>query len=26
MATGVRDYQPGDRFSWINWKASAKRN
>jgi len=26
MATGVRDYQPGDRFSWINWKATAKRN
>jgi uncharacterized protein (DUF58 family) len=26
MATGVRDYQPGDRFSWINWKVSAKRN
>ncbi|MEH7076269.1 DUF58 domain-containing protein [Neobacillus drentensis] len=26
MVTGVRDYQPGDRFSWINWKASAKRN
>ena len=25
MAVGVRDYQPGDRFSWINWKASAKR-
>jgi uncharacterized protein (DUF58 family) len=26
MVVGVRDYQPGDRFSWINWKASAKRN
>lgn len=26
MAIGVRDYQPGDRFSWINWKATAKRN
>ncbi|MDQ0273302.1 DUF58 domain-containing protein [Cytobacillus purgationiresistens] len=26
MATGVREYQPGDRFSWINWKATAKRN
>lgn len=26
MAVGVRDYQQGDRFSWINWKASAKRN
>lgn len=26
MATGVREYQPGDRFSWINWKATARRN
>ncbi|WP_075980520.1 DUF58 domain-containing protein [Bacillus massilinigeriensis] len=26
MAVGVREYHPGDRFSWINWKASAKRN
>jgi uncharacterized protein (DUF58 family) len=26
IAIGVREYQPGDRFSWINWKASAKRN
>ncbi|WP_368297797.1 DUF58 domain-containing protein [Cytobacillus firmus] len=26
MAIGIREYQPGDRFSWINWKASAKRN
>ncbi|HWO77099.1 MAG TPA: DUF58 domain-containing protein [Bacillus sp. (in: firmicutes)] len=26
MAIGVRDYQPGDRFSWINWKATAKKN
>ena len=26
MAVGIREYQPGDRFSWINWKASAKRN
>lgn len=24
MATGVRDYQPGDRFSWIHWKSFAK--
>lgn len=23
---GIREYQPGDRFSWINWKASARRN
>ena len=26
LAIGIRDYQPGDRFSWINWKATAKRN
>ncbi|SHS23410.1 Uncharacterized conserved protein (some members contain a von Willebrand factor type A (vWA) domain) [Mycobacteroides abscessus subsp. abscessus] len=26
MAIGLREYQPGDKFSWINWKASAKRN
>jgi len=26
MVVGIREYQPGDRFSWINWKASAKRN
>lgn len=26
VATGVREYQPGDRFSWINWKATAKGN
>lgn len=26
MAIGIRDYQPGDRFSWINWKATARRN
>ncbi|MBP3039344.1 DUF58 domain-containing protein [Bacillaceae bacterium Marseille-Q3522] len=26
MAVGLREYQPGDRFSWINWKATAKRN
>lgn len=26
MAASVREYQYGDRFSWINWKASAKRN
>ena len=24
MATGVREYQPGDRFSWIHWKSFAK--
>jgi uncharacterized protein (DUF58 family) len=26
MAVGIREYQPGDRFSWINWKASARKN
>lgn len=24
MATGVRDYQSGDRFSWIHWKSFAR--
>lgn len=24
LATGVRDYQAGDRFSWIHWKSFAK--
>ncbi|MCA1057022.1 DUF58 domain-containing protein [Rossellomorea aquimaris] len=26
MATGVRSYQPGDRFSWIHWKSFARTN
>ena len=26
MMVGIREYQLGDRFSWINWKASAKRD
>ncbi|GMB10166.1 DUF58 domain-containing protein [Thermolongibacillus altinsuensis] len=26
MAVGVREYVPGDRFSWIHWKASARKN
>lgn len=26
VGAGIRQYQPGDRLSWINWKASAKRN
>ncbi len=26
MSVGIREYQPGDRFSWINWKATAKRD
>ena len=24
IATGLRDYQPGDRFSWVHWKSFAK--
>ncbi len=26
MAVGVREYQPGDRFTWIDWKSSARKN
>lgn len=26
MVVGIRQYQPGDRLSWINWKATAKKN
>ncbi|WP_010097548.1 DUF58 domain-containing protein [Ornithinibacillus scapharcae] len=26
VATGVREYMPGDRFSWIDWKQTAKIN
>ncbi|WP_164462067.1 DUF58 domain-containing protein [Bacillus sp. FJAT-42376] len=26
MASGIREYQPGDRMSWIDWKATAKRD
>ena len=26
MISGVREYQAGDRLSWINWKATAKTN
>lgn len=26
IAIGVREYKPGDRFSWIDWKASARKN
>jgi uncharacterized protein (DUF58 family) len=25
MAVGVREYAPGDRFSWVHWKASARK-
>lgn len=26
IATGVREYAPGDRFSWIHWKQTARSN
>ena len=26
LVAGVRQYQPGDRFSWIDWKATARTN
>ncbi|MFS0674457.1 DUF58 domain-containing protein [Ornithinibacillus sp. 179-J 7C1 HS] len=26
VATGVREYMPGDKFSWIDWKQTAKKN
>jgi len=26
VAAGIREYLPGDRFSWIDWKQSARRN
>ncbi|MFK4998500.1 DUF58 domain-containing protein [Bacillus sp. N9] len=26
LVAGVRQYQPGDRFAWIDWKASARTN
>ena len=26
IVSGVREYQPGDQLSWINWKATANKN
>lgn len=26
IASGVRDYYPGDRFTWIDWKSTARKN
>ncbi len=26
VVTGVREYMPGDKFSWIDWKTTAKKN
>lgn len=26
LVAGIREYQPGDRFSWIDWKATARTN
>lgn len=26
VASGVREYLPGDKFSWINWKQTARKN
>jgi uncharacterized protein (DUF58 family) len=26
VATGVREYKPGDKFSWIDWKQTAKKS
>nr|MDH3162685.1 DUF58 domain-containing protein [Bacillus licheniformis] len=25
LASGIREYQPGDRFAWVDWKTSARR-
>ncbi|WP_226584346.1 DUF58 domain-containing protein [Halobacillus litoralis] len=26
IVTGVREYMPGDRFAWVDWKTTAKKN
>lgn len=26
LASGIREYQPGDRFAWVDWKTSARRS
>jgi uncharacterized protein (DUF58 family) len=26
VISGIREYQAGDRFAWVDWKASAKKN
>ncbi|QKY71452.1 DUF58 domain-containing protein [Lentibacillus sp. CBA3610] len=26
VATGIREYTPGDKFSWIDWKQTARKN
>ncbi|MFD1849613.1 DUF58 domain-containing protein [Oceanobacillus bengalensis] len=26
IAVGVREYEPGDKFSWIDWKQTARKN
>lgn len=26
VATGIREYLPGDKFTWIDWKQTARRN
>ncbi|RFU64457.1 DUF58 domain-containing protein [Bacillus sp. V59.32b] len=26
IVSGIREYQPGDQLSWINWKATARKN
>lgn len=26
IVTGVREYMPGDRFTWVDWKTTAKKN